>query len=117
MSDDKMMICHRMSGIMREGLGGRLVEVKCKEEDCALWDPLLECCADFSVILQERTNIRAVVSDLIANMADEMTKQVDERDRLKDGDGGVTGVAYGKCEGRIEILQKTIMGLRKRFNI
>ena len=116
-NDTESVTCHRMSRVIRKEQGGRLVEIECRKDQCALWDPLLECCADFSVVLQERTNIRAVVSDLIANMAEEMTKQVDERERLKDVDGGVAAVAFGKCEGRIEILERTIRGLQKRFTV
>lgn len=118
-NETESVTCHRMSRVIPKEMGGRLVEIECREDQCALWDPLLGCCGDFSVVLQERTNIRAVVSDLIANMAEELTKQVIERDnhekQMSYPDG--TTVEYGKCQGRIEILQKTIKGLRRRFTV
>jgi len=132
MGEEDRKICHRMSRAVPtddlEDSFGALVSVWCVEDECAIWDPMLGCCGEFSPVLEPRTQLRMVVSGVIEEMSGSLERKVDLRDRLVEnlkelGMSSVEGqrdkmlVRYAEVGGQADMLNEVIRQLRARFGV
>lgn len=126
---EEKLICHRLSIVIdSENNVGRLKEVECLGDRCALWDPLLGCCGDFSPVLEGRTQLRSIISGIVAEMASALERKVEDRNKLIDnlkelGVYSVEGqrdkmlVRYSEIAGQADMLKEVMQTLRRRFGV
>lgn len=125
-------ICPRMSGVLPNGtgeLGGSLVAVVCKKDDCALWDPLLKCCSYVSHLVEGRTNIREIVAGLVAGFQEdqvtaegkliEVEKKYVEALQFDTADDVMEGhrERIGELKGKIDVIGQMCEILKRRFMV
>lgn len=112
---------------------GRVCKVFCVEGECALWDGLLGCCGDRSLVEQERQGLRHVVEEMIegfeSSLADGDKKRLEAEAAVEEAGWGARGESkvnhpeaalfeeMGKRRGQVAVLTEVLDMMRTRFRI